>query len=183
MKKKSVTEKRGESCEPEPGELSEDLLEFIADLESEAAIDEDRLEDGLRDNVELYRRVAQRVAIETSRRDAARQWYKTVEARIEATIRRVAKESGEKITEKDIGSRVILHSDYQQAFAKLLSIERGCKEVEALERSFSNRLSALKHLASLWIAGYYGEASASASSEKSKEALAENSKRKYRSRG
>lgn len=185
MVKKSMKEKKSELVddEPVPGEVSEELQEFITELEDAAAIDEDRLEEGLRDSVDLYRRVAQRVALEQSRRDAAKQWYKTVEARIDAAIRRGAKESGEKVTEKEIESRKTLHSDYQGAFATLLGIERGCKELEALERAFSNRLSALKHLASLWIAGYYGEASASSSSAKTKEALAENTKRNYRTRG
>ena len=164
------------------GKFDQELASFIEFIEQDMQIDEHALEEGLRKNVEMHHRVAKRVSLEVSRRDAARQWFKTVEADIDSQIRAEAKKAGEKVTEREIESRKILSKEYQRAFRKVLGIERGCKEIEALEWSLSRRQSALKHLAELWIAGYYGERIAAGQERKSKDALAANTKKKVKER-
>lgn len=138
--------------------LEGDLVDFLAEQRDNIPIDEHNLVEMQKIQTGAYHEVSERLVLETSRKDAAKQFFTLVKARVEDAIRADVKESGEKVTEAGVASRIALNTEVIDAENELLDAERGVRELTALKDSFQQRSHMLRDMAQLWIAGYYSDA-------------------------
>lgn len=131
-------------------------VRFIEEHEYDLKIDENGLEEALQSQVTSYYEVSKQLSLEVSRRDAAKQYLKQIESRVDAEIRRKAKTDGDKITEVVVEARRIASEDVIEATNILLDAESRVRDITALKDAFSQRSYVLKDMVSLWISNYYG---------------------------
>ena len=130
---------------------------MLEQLEDALKIDQDDLHEALLQQPQLYWQVAEQVALAVSRRDEAEKELELVEARADLAIRRAAQERKQDTTEKLIKSRVLLHPSMEKATRELQDLELDASEWKALERSYSQRMDALKKLVDLTLKNYWSE--------------------------
>lgn len=82
----------------------------LDELEQGLLINEHKLEVECSRHADVFYRVAKRVALETSRRDALKQSVAETEAEVDLDYRRVAEKANEKPREKAIESEMLLDS-------------------------------------------------------------------------
>ncbi len=150
---------------------------IIADLEKGLLIDEHALEQALMEQPSIFYKVSSMLADAISERDAAKQDKETLEARVDGKIRQVAELGGEKVTEKLIEGRKILHKDVIDLSKELLELNKSVGQLSALKESFQQRSYVLNKLTDLYIANYYGDANYTTGSRRMNEHLAEATKR------
>src|SRR3990172_5573548 len=136
--------------------VSTEHVEFIEEHEDGLQIDEHGLEDALQIQVTSYYAVSKQLSLEVSRRDAAKQYLKSVEARVDSKIRRKAKDDGEKITEPGVEARRISDEEVLAAPPILMDAEARVRDITALKDAYTQRSYVLKDMVSLWISNYYG---------------------------
>lgn len=144
------------------GKVVEDY-DDVAELEASLAIDEYGLDDALRAQPELFYRVAKALALEVSRRDAAKQALADVEAIVDLDQRRIAAEEDRKITEGEIKAHVQTNSRVGGARQRFAARSEASAKLGALKEAFQQRSYALKDLAGLYVANYYSASEDSAS--------------------
>jgi len=142
-----------------------DLQQFVEQHESGLSIDKNALDEALLTQTELFYRVSRELANETSRRDAAKDRVKIIEAEVDEMIRLDAAEEGKKVTESMINSQKLIHKDVRNAYADMIIHNRNVALLTALKESYLQRSYALKELVSLYLASYYGDGSAGRSEE------------------
>lgn len=130
-------------------------VRFIEAQEEGLRIDEHALEEELQSQVPSYYEVSKRLSLEISRRDAAKHYVKTVEARVDGGIRGEAKEAGEKVTETTVENRKILNADVIEATQILMDAESRVRDLTVLKEAFTQRSYVLKDLVALYISNYY----------------------------
>ncbi len=150
---------------------------IISDLEKGLLIDEHALEYALMDQPSIFYKVASLLADSISERDAVKQDKEIAEARVDARIRHDAEVSGEKITEKLIEGRKILHKDVAGVSNELLRLNAIVGKLLALKDAFQQRSYVLNKLTDLYIANYYGDANHTTGNRRMNEHLAEAVKR------
>lgn len=138
-------------------EDDDDLEDFISLHEDDIQIDENDLNGCLTRQSSSYYEVSKRLALETSRRDAAKINLKETESRADLALRSQAKQTGTKMTETELASRRQVDDDVMEAEALLRKCTERMRALEALEKSFSQRVFILRDLCQLWIASYYGD--------------------------
>ena len=158
----------------------DDISEFITEHERHQRIDQNALDDGLRQQVLSYYAVSKRLAIQISLRDEAKQRLKLVEAKVDSSIREDARDVSEKITEREVESRRVCNQDYKKAQYQLLTLESGVHALAALKESFLQRSYVLKDLVNLWVASYYSDSESSAATAMSTKARAADAKDKIK---
>lgn len=157
--------------------LEQDLVKFIAEHSDRIPIDEHSLIEMQGIQTDSYFEVGQRLALEVSRKDAAKQFLGLVKARVEDGIRTDAKESGEKVTEGTVASRVALDSEVIEAENIVLDAERAMRELTALKDAFQQRSVMLRDMAALWIAGYYSDSATEGADKAVRRIAADQTKR------
>lgn len=138
---------------------SRDGYDVIAELEEALAIDENGLEEALQTQPDAFYRVAKVLALESSRRDALKQYVDEAKARAYADIREQARRDETKLSEKELEVKVRIDDDVIEAIDKLLTKTRLVNALEALEKSFTQRSYALKDLVELHLKNYYSDVS------------------------
>lgn len=131
-------------------------------------IDENDLHTALLQQPQLYWQVSKQVALAKSRRDAAEQNLKVVEARTELNVRRSAREKKEDMTNPEVKSHVVMHLDVEKATTTLHALELEASQWSALERSFAQRMDALKKLVDLYLKNYWSESGLTGSQDSMK---------------
>lgn len=162
--------------------VSKEHVAFIESCEENLQIDEHGLEEALQSQVTSYYEVSKRMSLEISRRDAAKQYLKSVEARVDAQIRRKAKDDGEKITEPGVEARRISDEEVLAATHVLMDAEARVRDITALKEAFSQRSYVLKDMVSLWISNYYGGSEDERANKSVRSMNAEATKRSTRER-
>lgn len=147
-----LSEKRGPDIEEDflPNEPS------ISELENGLRIDEHALEQAWIGQPETFYRVAKRLQLLISQRDAAKQNAAETEARADLEIRETAGRQNEKVTESEVKALVKLDKDVAKASNELLDLQRQLGALSALKESFEQRGKALDGLTKLYLANYYG---------------------------
>lgn len=141
-----------------PSELEvEDDREDLESLEQGLRIDENALEEALQQQADLFYRVSKNLALLISQRDAAKQEREYTEAKADSYLRDDARNSDDKITEKEIESRKKLDTSVIKVSDKYLRLAAEVKQWEALKEAYLQRGYALKELVVLFVRGYYGE--------------------------
>lgn len=133
----------------------DELDEFIEAMELGLQIDEYELNEAGKVQVDFFYRVSKRLALEISRRDSSKQNIKTVEAQVDAEIRRERAKNGEKVTEKEVESLKLVNPDYLDAMDEHLEHSRQVNLLSALKEAFQQRSYVLKDMVQLYIANYY----------------------------
>lgn len=133
--------------------------ELIADLEEALAIDEDALEESLKAQPDSFYRVAKALALESSRKDALKQYVDEAKASAYVDIKDQSRDDEIKLSEKEIDAKVRTDKLVVEAIDKLLRKTRLVNALEALEKSFTQRSYALKDLVELHLKNYYSDPS------------------------
>lgn len=137
--------------------MSTDSEQLVADLEALLRIDENALEEALQQQPDAFWRVSKVLALESSRRDALKQYVKEEEAHAYLRIRRQAVEDETKLTEKELEAKVRVDNKVLDATDKLLRKAKLVAQLEALLESFKQRSYALKDLVELYLQSYYAD--------------------------
>lgn len=135
----------------------DDLNAQIAELEQGLRIDKNGLDDALEQQPDLYYRVAKLVSLEMSRRDALKQELEEVEAEVDERVRIEAESAKEKLTETEAKMRVRLDPKLKRVRQDILRANRRVGDLQALEKSFTQRSYAIKELVSLYVSQYFGD--------------------------
>jgi hypothetical protein len=133
----------------------------LEELEQGLAINEHKLETECSRHADVFYRVAKRVALETSKRDALKQLMAETEATVDLDYRRVAEKASEKPREKAIESECLLDARVKRIKGEYLEASRLVLEWTALKEAFQARSYELSHLVDLYVRNYYGEISKS----------------------
>lgn len=158
-------------------EDDDDLEAFISYHEDFIQIDENDLNSCLTQQSSSYYEVSKRLALETSRRDAAKINLKETESRTDISLRAQAKKTGTKMTETELASHKQVDDTVLEAEALLRRCTERVRALEALEKSFSQRVFIMRDLCQLWIASYYGESGGGVSENVVRSVKAENNKK------
>lgn len=158
-------------------EDDDDLEDFITLHEDAVQIDENDLNGCLTQQSSSYYEVSKRLALETSRRDAAKIHQKETEARADINLRSNAKQTGTKMTETELASHRQVDDDVVAANSLLRERTRRMLALEALEKSLSQRAFILRDLCQLWIASYYSDSGDSSAGTAVKSVKAHQNKR------
>lgn len=130
---------------------------LFSQLEAGLSIDPHNLNDALAEQPTLFYHVAKQLALEISRRDAAKQTLAEVEASADQGIRDHAETNEFKLTEKDVESQKRLDPNVQQCIKVLADLEYRTRRLTALKDAFQERGYALKGLVDLYSISYYAE--------------------------
>lgn len=160
------------------GSDDSDIDDFVALHERYVSIDEHALEDCLTQQSISYYEVSKRLALESSKRDAAKNYLREVEARVDVELRDDARKTATKCTETELASRRQIHEDVTEANRALTRFQYRVRCLEALDKAFSQRAYVIRDLCQLWIASYYGEHGGESTDRAVKGARSEDNKRK-----
>lgn len=140
------------------------LKDPMDELDAQLEIDENDLDEALLRQPRLYFMVSKQLAIEISKRDAAKQYLATVEARTDHYIRRQARSSDDKLTEGEIKAQVQLHADVENAQKDVRKHSLEVGKWQALEKSYDQRMKAISKLVDLFLKNYWQESGLNSSS-------------------
>jgi hypothetical protein len=102
-----------------------------------------------------YLQYATKAADADDVRKRTKEALEIVQAEIDLEVREVAKDLGEKITEKIVSSRVLLDPKYREAQSNYLTAEHNYAVYQAAVRAMDQKKSALENLVKLTLAGYF----------------------------
>jgi hypothetical protein len=122
-------------------------------------IDEHALEEAVQEQPDLMFRVSRKLALQISRRDAAKTYLATVEAQVDAWLRRGARNSEVKLTEGDVKAQIRVNSNVVRATDQLLRMEHSVREWQALKESVVARGHALREMVTLCSLNYWADPS------------------------
>lgn len=138
---------------------AEKLKEQFEVLEGGLPIDEHALDEALQQQPELFYQVSKMLALQVSRRDAAKQQVAEVEAAIDTELRNDAKKAEEKISEKQLEALKIQDPEVKVAYREYLELCQTVGLLTALEKAYQQRSYVLKDLVTLYVANYFGDGS------------------------
>ena len=128
----------------------------IQDYEKALRIDKMALERDVSRQPELFYGVADEYVRAISVRDAVKDNLAQIEASMDQAIRERSALSGEKITEKVVAAWVLDTDEYKDAVGELREAQRAVGAWNSLREAFMQRAHALKVMADLFVANYYG---------------------------
>jgi hypothetical protein len=131
--------------------------DIIEDLEQKLKIDEHGLEIELRDHPDSFYKVAAELSLAISLRDEAKQKLDETESRVDIEIRAEAARLGEKVTEKEVLSRVKTDKAFTDATDRFFELKARAAKISALKEAFEQKSYALSKLTDLYIANYYSQ--------------------------
>lgn len=151
--------------------------DFIDEYEERLKFSMEALEEALEEQSDLFNDVSQRLALETSKRDGAKTDIVETEAMVDLEIRGDAAAEGRKITEKEVDATKNVDNRVLESRKIYHKHSENVRRLEALKESFQQRSYALKELANLWVAGYYGDTSIKEGVSQVRESTAEKARR------
>jgi hypothetical protein len=132
-------------------------VDALPEFEASLRIDLNALDEALQAQPDVYYRVSRKVALLTSRRDAAKKELELVEADMDAEVRKNSRRLEEKVTETEIKNRIARMPKAQEAWDQLHKLNAELGEWVALKGGFEQRSYALKDLTALHLANHYGD--------------------------
>lgn len=131
------------------------ITEFYNEYRGLLLIDKNAMDDMWLDQPRIVQEIGERVALETSRRDEAKDQLADVSATIDSEVRELHSEDEKKPTETAIKNEVKQDSRVVRAQRRLRLFELNVSRLQALSTSFHQRRYALQDLTTLWIGGYF----------------------------
>lgn len=133
---------------------------FESDVSAEdLRIDKHKLDTEIIRHPELYLRAANAHVEAVSRADLLRREVDETRADVDSRVRRGFEKKEVKSTEKMITAAVEGHKDYKKAYSDYLDAKLEADRAAGLKEAFHRRGYMLRDLVSLWVAGYYSDAS------------------------
>jgi hypothetical protein len=159
----------------------------IEEYEAMLGIDEHSLNEALEEQPDLFYRVGKILALQISRRDAAKQYLTNQEAIMDSQLRRNVGKSDAKPTDKAIAAQLRVSATVVNASDQLLRMEHSVRQWNNLKEAIVQRGHALRELVNLYVNAYYqtGSVTRKPSDQlktRSFEEVREHYKRKGRSR-
>lgn len=172
MKRDSLSNKSKRSVISES-----DIEDFLVEYKAYLKIDADALDEDLKTQSGLYHEVADRLALQVSRRDATKKALAEAEAFADERIRKRMRKKGDKFTEKEIATKVRSDEEVEELSSELLRIGYNVARLGALKDSFEQRRYMLREMVQSYVAGYWGDTMSSSSNSAMKERSAEETKK------
>lgn len=131
--------------------------DFITEMASSIKIDPHGLDDALLEHSGIFYRIADRLALTISRRDAAKDEFKVVEAEVDEIIRDSHAQDEKRATDKAVAAEVTQHKDVIAAGKAHKKLEGEVLQLTALKEAYLQRSYALSKLCDLYLASYYAK--------------------------
>jgi hypothetical protein len=125
------------------------------ELEAGLAIDPNALDKGIIQQPDYFYRVARRLELALSQRDAAKKELEEIEAEVDQDIRQGAP-SDTRVTEGDVKAQTRLDKRVRVAIRKQLELGMEVGKLSALKEAYRQRSYAFNQLNELAITGYFG---------------------------
>jgi hypothetical protein len=136
----------------DPNTLEDDLDQYEVGLR----LDENELDEALREQPDLLYRVSQVLAIQISRRDAAKSFLATEDAEVDNKLRQTAAQAQERTTDKKIEALKRTHPRVVAATHQLLLLDHSVRQWTAMKEAVVQRGHALRELVALYVHNYMG---------------------------
>lgn len=124
---------------------------------SALVIDKNLLDDELIKQPILYQEVAEQYAMAVSRRDAAHENVKRVDADLYKRIREAYAAEGVKATEAMVQNEITNHPEHIEAYDAYLECKQQADLWSSVKESFGQRSYAIRDLVELYLAGYFAD--------------------------
>ena len=134
----------------------------IAQLKTALFIDKNDLDEELIRQPSLFWNVGNLLTLAVSQRDGCKNQIEEATAELDSQFRRQAQEAEEKITETAIRSKIEASVLMQKLKTNYLALKLEADQLQVLREAFTQRAYVLKDLVSLYVAGYFAQASAGA---------------------
>lgn len=131
------------------------IEEFYSEYRSLLLIDKNAMDDMWLQQPRIVQEIGERVALESSRRDEAKDQLADIGATVDSEVREAHAEDEKKPTETAIKNEVKQDSRVVRAQRRLRLFELNVARLQALSTSFHQRRYALQDLTTLWIGGYF----------------------------
>ncbi len=140
----------------EKAKIEEDDAEsFLARMRQAMLIDKHGLDEMWVEQPGLYLEVAERLALEISLRDEAKDAVNDIIAELDPVVREAHADDEKKPTETAIKNEIAADRKVVRAKENMRQLERNVGVLSALRDAFSQRRYALQDLTSLHLGGYY----------------------------
>lgn len=133
----------------------ESIDSFYDEYRGKLVIDKHAMDDMWLEQPAIVQEIGERVALEISRRDEAKDALADVSAVVDGEVRELHADDDKKPTETAIKNEVKQDSRVQKAQRRLRTLELNVAKLGTLANSFHVRRYALQSLTDLWSAGYY----------------------------
>lgn len=131
------------------------IEEFYVAHRERLQIDKHALDDMWLQQPGIIQEIGERLALEISRRDEAKDELADTMAEIDGEVRELHADDDKKPTETAIKNEVAQDSKVQKAKRRLRALELNVSRLQMLRESFTQRRYALQDLVTLYVAGYY----------------------------
>lgn len=141
--------------EDDDDDVANPTEEFLVRMRKSLQIDPNGLDDMWIAQPGLYLQVGERLALEISLRDEAKDRVADIVAELDPVVREAHADDEKKPTETAIKNEIAGDKSVIKAKKALRMLERNVGMLSAMKESFGQRRYALQDLTSLYISGYY----------------------------
>lgn len=128
---------------------------FYNEYRGKLAIDKHAMDDMWLQQPQIYQEIGERLALEISLRDQAKDDLADVMAELDAQVRELHADDEKKPTETAIKNEIKQDEAYKAALRRSRALELNVQRLTALKDSFHQRRYALQDLTTLWTGGYF----------------------------
>lgn len=144
---------------------------FIEQTKTKIPIDRNDLDTMWVEQPQVYQEIAERLALEISYRDEAKDGLKDYSAELDGQIReedaaKIERDGGKKMTETAIANACREDKQWKKMNASVATMSRNVGQLQALKETFQMRRYALQDLVALHISGYSMQASSKPSRDR-----------------
>jgi hypothetical protein len=129
----------------------------LEEFRTHLTINKESLDEDITVQSDLFFRVSEAYAFACSRRDAAKEQVKQVDAKMDLEIRQDAVDNGVKLTEGKITNLVAASVEHLEAASEHLDFIEEVNIFGSLKEAFSQRSYMLRELVELYCVGYYSD--------------------------
>jgi hypothetical protein len=129
--------------------------EFYDEYRGKLMIDKHAMDDMWLEQPGIYQEIGERLALEISRRDEAKDDLADVTAELDTAVRELHADDDKKPTETALKNEIKQDAKYKRALARQRALELNVSRLTSLKDSFHQRRYALQDLTTLWTGGYF----------------------------
>jgi hypothetical protein len=128
---------------------------FYNEYRGKLQIDKHAMDDMWLEQPQIYQEIGERLALEISLRDQAKDDVADISAELDTQVRELHADDDKKPTETAIKNEIKQDASYKAALRKHRAYELNVARLTALKDSFHQRRYALQDLTTLWTGGYF----------------------------
>lgn len=128
---------------------------FYNEYRAKLVIDKHAMDDMWLEQPGIYQEIGERLALEISLRDQAKDDLADIAAELDSSVREAHADDDKKPTETAIKNEIKQDRTYKAAQSKLRAHELNVSRLQMLRDSFHQRRYALQDLTTLWTGGYF----------------------------